>query len=78
MKTNGKITEMPGQNARTLIHCPVTCNQVAANASKQFPVPGGQAIWYHCPECLGWHVFVGEDKDAFDSRLKRCPIDSIT
>jgi hypothetical protein len=57
-----KVTSAPQrQNHQLLIYCPVNCKQVMANDWEQISIPGGQATWWHCPECRGWHVVVGQD-----------------
>ena len=44
-----------------LVQCPTTCQEVVAEEQNQYPIPGGQIIWWHCPACRGWHLIV-EDK----------------
>lgn len=46
------------------VACPVTCEQVAMNSCRQLSVPGGQATWWRCPECGGWHVVVRENLET--------------
>jgi hypothetical protein len=48
------------QSKRLTLHCPGSCQSVRADKKKQISVPGGQATWWHCPECLGWHVSIRE------------------
>ena len=40
--------------------CSATGRQVTVQSWQQFPIPGGQAMWWQCPDCLGWHVVIGE------------------
>ena len=28
----------------------------ARNCYMQIFIPGGQAVWWQCPECGGWHI----------------------
>ncbi len=38
--------------------CPVTNQQLRINIWEYFKVPGGQATWWKCPSCHGWHALV--------------------
>ncbi len=37
--------------------CPRTGEEVVGSSqSKTLPIPGGQALWWFCPACCGWHL----------------------
>jgi len=42
------------------LFCPVTTRQVFGDRWKNFSLPTGQVMWWHCPACQGWHVSVTE------------------
>ena len=50
--------EIQRQSLNSTLCCPQIENPVANCDNQTFPVPGGQAIWWHCPACGGWHVVV--------------------
>jgi hypothetical protein len=52
------------QNLLHTMHCPTTARQVVANDMKPYSIPGGQAIWWHCPACQGWHIQMTDDEDS--------------
>jgi hypothetical protein len=56
-----KLMSAQGQYLQSLVYCPVIREQVMANGRKHFSIPGGQATWWHCPECQGWHVVIDKD-----------------
>jgi len=53
------------------LHCPVIDKPVINTERKQFPIPGGSAIWWHCSECRGWHVVVETNLETYLPRLNQ-------
>jgi hypothetical protein len=51
-----------------VLQCPIIHQPVKVNEWKQLSIPGGQATWWHCPECLNWHVLVGGGPEPYLSR----------
>jgi hypothetical protein len=49
--------------------CPITGKRGRADCLDQVPVPGGQAIWWHCLACGGWHVNLLEEQPPQKSTL---------
>ena len=39
-----------------MLCCPQTKNPVAKANHQTLLIPGGQATWWYCRECRGWHV----------------------
>jgi hypothetical protein len=56
-----KLITTTDQKIQAVAHCPVANQQVTAGPSKQISFPGGQAIWWQCPLCQGWHIFTNEE-----------------
>jgi len=46
------------QDFERILFCPQTRKKVKNNDFQILAVPGGQAIWWHCPACRGWHVIM--------------------
>lgn len=68
MQTSVVRTARPSTNSLTIIEarvmtrCPTT-NKLAIRSDRNpLDVPGGQAIWWYCSACKGWHVSV-EDRE---------------
>ncbi len=40
------------------IFCPQKAKFLVAEISDQFIVPNGQASWFQCEACQGWHVLI--------------------
>lgn len=39
--------------------CPITQKwTIVENKKAYFSIPGGQASWWYCEECNGWHILV--------------------
>lgn len=57
------IEPEPGRELKLqlLTHCPTLYQQVWRHEFKQFAIPGGQVIWWHCEVCQGWHAVVMSD-----------------
>ena len=36
--------------------CATTGKQVAGDRWKYPSLPSGRILWWHCPECKGWHI----------------------
>ena len=53
---NPKETQL--QVLQEKFHCPQTQKQVIKLDFHTLNVPGGQATWWHCPACQGWHVII--------------------
>ena len=69
MKMINDLTNVQEQNRQSRVYCPIVGKQVIANSWKYFSVSNKQATWWHCPECLGWHVVVGKGKKTFHLRM---------
>jgi hypothetical protein len=41
---------------QALIYCPVTGEQAKKLAENYIVMSYGQAIWWHCSACRGWHI----------------------
>jgi len=52
--------EISQQLRKSDAYCPQTGTWVGKQTGQKFLLPGGQAIWWHCPACGGWHVIVQE------------------
>jgi len=50
--------EIPQQRIKNSSYCPQTGKLVANLGYQTFLLPDGQAIWWHCPACRGWHVIM--------------------
>jgi len=50
--------ETPQHHIKNNSYCPQTGKLVGKQDGQRFLLPGGQAIWWHCPACGGWHVIV--------------------
>jgi hypothetical protein len=46
------------QHLKSNGYCPKTGKQVGQQGGQNFLLPGGQATWWHCPACGGWHVIL--------------------
>jgi hypothetical protein len=46
------------------LYCPVIHQPVVTTEWQQLTIPGGQAIWGHCPTCRGWHVMLGPEGES--------------
>ena len=45
-----------------LASCPSTGDEVIGSGwNKQFTTSGGQATWWQCPACGGWHIATVSD-----------------
>jgi len=45
------------QGKWVLSYCPSTGDEVVGSGwNKRFSTPTGQATWWHCPSCGGWHI----------------------
>lgn len=45
------------QSQWVLASCPNTGEEVVGSGwNRQFSTPDGQASWWYCPSCGGWHV----------------------
>lgn len=50
---------------QNLVNCPITNTLAQGNEQATFLIPGGQARWWHCSACLGWHIsIVDHEKKA--------------
>ena len=58
-----KLTSMQEKKLHLQTTCPTLQQQVLRGGDfKGFAIPGGRAIWWHCPECQGWHVVIQNDR----------------
>ena len=50
------------QSRWVLAHCPCTGKEVVGSGWNQhFSIPNGQASWWFCPACAGWHIVMVND-----------------
>lgn len=42
--------------SQILIRCPVTGEQAKKLTENCIVIPNGQANWWHCSACRGWHI----------------------
>ena len=50
------------QNHWVLTSCPSTGDEVVGSGwEKNFTTPVGQARWWKCPACDGWHIMTEYD-----------------
>ena len=49
----------PETRPQILIYCPATGEQAKKLIENRIVVPYGQAIWWHCSVCGGWHIALG-------------------
>jgi hypothetical protein len=45
-----------------LFHCPIKGLAVSESIITKIETPDGQAIWWQCSACHGWHVIVAENQ----------------
>ena len=61
VRTTGISADAIEPNLRVVTRCPATDKLAIRSDRDPLSVPGGQATWWHCSACKGWHVSV-EDK----------------
>ena len=50
------------QNRWILACCPCSGEEVVGSGwHKSFSLPNGEASWWYCPACYGWHVVMGDE-----------------
>ena len=55
------------QNHWVLTCCPSTGDEVVGSGwEKNFSPPVGQARWWKCPACDGWHIMTEKDATQKD------------
>ena len=59
-----KFMDIALQSSTANVHCPISERQVTAGQSKRIVFPGGQATWWHCPVCQGWHLITLTEKET--------------
>ena len=43
-------------------YCPITHKWTVVTKRKAyFSIPGGQARWWYCEECQGWHIMIKQE-----------------
>jgi len=62
-----KFINNTDQNSQAIGQCPIANQQIATGPSKQISFPGGQATWWQCPACQGWHIVTLNEKDTSGS-----------
>jgi len=59
-RTEGKVDRISGSEKLRhwiLAYCPSTQEEVVGSGwYQEFSVADGQASWWRCPACCGWHV----------------------
>jgi hypothetical protein len=40
------------------LYCPYTGKQSSGQSRKEFAIPNGRIIWWHCTRCSGWHLII--------------------
>lgn len=57
-----------------LTNCPSTGDEVVGSGwNQQFSTPGGQATWWQCPSCGGWHI-----TNLSNAKNVQCPSQGIS
>lgn len=53
-------TNAKGKSHSLVGFCPNTEKWLPIADSNQrfFSIPGGQATWWHCSKCWGWHILI--------------------
>ena len=47
------------QQNLSLVFCPTSQQSVSLKQDRNpIDIPDGQAIWWHCPICEGWHISI--------------------
>jgi hypothetical protein len=55
---NPKETHSSEQGEPLVYCCPATGEQLAASDQMRIQFMGERAIWWQCPACRGWHIFL--------------------
>lgn len=54
-----KLTFVVQQGRWILAHCPRDGEEVVGSGlAEVFAIPDGEASWWYCPACQGWHVLI--------------------
>ncbi len=46
-----------------LVECHELAEEVVGRVQKRYPIPDGQAVWWACPACQGWHVVITNEEN---------------
>ncbi|HXV97299.1 MAG TPA: hypothetical protein VEC93_02680 [Anaerolineae bacterium] len=49
---------MEQPNSPQPLFCPYTGKQSSGQSRKEFAIPNGRIIWWHCTRCSGWHLII--------------------
>lgn len=44
--------------------CPINDKPVTVTPRQRHSILDGEAIWWHCPECRGWHLSLDAEKKS--------------
>jgi hypothetical protein len=59
--TSKTLINLPKPTFHVLGSCPVTGKLAERQESDLFSIPQGQAVWWKCSACNGWHASIMED-----------------
>ena len=59
--TTTRRTPPPELRFRVMVRCPSTHKMAIRSDKDPLNVPGGQATWWRCSACKGWHVSIEDD-----------------
>ena len=57
-KINLRSVEIKPQNLPQITYCPSTKISVEKSDYQNFATPDGQATWWRCSACGGWHLIM--------------------
>ena len=55
-QSNKEAKADPETRSQILTSCPVTGVQAKKLTENRIVIPNGQANWWHCSACQGWHI----------------------
>jgi hypothetical protein len=62
------VETSPETKFQILIECPVTGEPAKKLAEKCVQIPNGQANWWCCSACQGWHLTVEDKHNGFQEK----------
>lgn len=57
-KIDLRVVEIKLQNLPQTTCCPLTKMSVEKSNCQTFAIPEGQATWWYCSDCGGWHLIL--------------------
>lgn len=55
-----RISHLTESNNPPVSTCPATGHITRRDTGQPFAIPNGQATWWHCSACGGWHASLSE------------------